>query len=238
MEALNALGEYPAIENHAWAEAREERQVSYGKHQQGTQRPADNSVCRQRRQAAVDPAGQGVRRRRPKRCASRWNAWRRRSTTAQPWTRKPANGWQTVTTSYTTGWQRLNSSPRAIRTTLKAFVESYIDGRVDVKPLTKTKYRSTLRTLTAFFGADKRLRDITPGDAEDWRRNFIKKEHCREHDPQVHGRGQAVLRGGGQEAPDPRQSVLAPEGHDPAQPRAVLLRHAGGNREGHCGLPG
>lgn len=65
--------------------------------------------------------------------------------------------------------------PARDRTTLKAFVESYIDGRMDVKPLTRIKYRSTLRTLIAFFGADKRLRDITPGDAEDWRRNFIKK---------------------------------------------------------------
>ncbi|MCE5267898.1 MAG: phage integrase SAM-like domain-containing protein, partial [Planctomycetaceae bacterium] len=65
--------------------------------------------------------------------------------------------------------------PARDRTTLKAFVESYIDGRVDVKPLTKTKYRSTQRTLTTFFGADKRLRDISPGDADDWRRNFIKK---------------------------------------------------------------
>jgi len=65
--------------------------------------------------------------------------------------------------------------PARDRTTLKAFVESYIDGRVDVKPLTKTKYRSTLRTLIAFFGADKRLRDINAGTAEDWRRNFIKK---------------------------------------------------------------
>ncbi len=66
--------------------------------------------------------------------------------------------------------------PARDRTTLKAFVESYIDGRVDVKPLTKTKYRSTLRTLTAFFGADKRLRDINAGTAEDWRRNFVKKD--------------------------------------------------------------
>ena len=65
--------------------------------------------------------------------------------------------------------------PARDRTTLKAFVESYIDGRADVKPLTKIKYRSTLRTLIAFLGADKRLRDITPGDAEDWRRNFAKK---------------------------------------------------------------
>jgi integrase len=61
------------------------------------------------------------------------------------------------------------------RTTLKAFAESYIDGRVDVKPLTKVKYRSALRTLIAFFGPDMRLRDITPGDADDWRRSFATK---------------------------------------------------------------
>lgn len=66
-------------------------------------------------------------------------------------------------------------APARDRTALKVFIEAYINGRADVKPLTKTKYRSTLRTLTAFFGAEKRLRDISPGDAEDWRRAFVKK---------------------------------------------------------------
>lgn len=53
--------------------------------------------------------------------------------------------------------------------TLKAFLDAYVDGRFDVKGSTSTVYGHTRRNLVEYFGADKPLRDITPGDADNWR---------------------------------------------------------------------
>jgi len=53
--------------------------------------------------------------------------------------------------------------------TLGSFVDGYIQSRQDVKSGTATVYGHTRRCLVAFFGADKPLRDITPGDADQWR---------------------------------------------------------------------
>jgi integrase len=53
--------------------------------------------------------------------------------------------------------------------TLKAFLDGYVVGRSDVKVSTTTVYGHTRRNLVAFFGSEKPLRDITPGDADDWR---------------------------------------------------------------------
>jgi len=59
--------------------------------------------------------------------------------------------------------------------TLGAFLASYIEGRGDVKPATRKKYESTRRSLVDRFGADRRLVDFTPADADDWQRDFVKK---------------------------------------------------------------
>ena len=53
---------------------------------------------------------------------------------------------------------------------LGTFLAEYIEGRTDVKPLTEKKYRTTNSLLVKFFGAGRMLRDINPGDADDWRR--------------------------------------------------------------------
>lgn len=53
--------------------------------------------------------------------------------------------------------------------TLGAFVDSYIEKRSDVKEATTITYGRTRRNLVEFFGAAKPLREITPGDADDWR---------------------------------------------------------------------
>jgi len=52
---------------------------------------------------------------------------------------------------------------------LGPFLAAYIAERCDVKPNTTTFYRHTRRTLVSFFGEDKLLRDITPGEADQWR---------------------------------------------------------------------
>jgi integrase len=62
--------------------------------------------------------------------------------------------------------------PRRARATLGDFLASYIDKRqgTDVKPATVTVWGHVRRNLVDYFGPDKPLRDITPGDADDWRR--------------------------------------------------------------------
>jgi len=60
--------------------------------------------------------------------------------------------------------------------TLSSFLDSYIKSRTDVKPSTATVYGHTRRNLIEHFGADNSLRDITPGDADDWRLSLIRQD--------------------------------------------------------------
>ena len=59
---------------------------------------------------------------------------------------------------------------------LKEFLDGYINGRSDTKASTRTVYGHTRRNLIEYFGTDKPLRDITPGDADDWRIYLIKQK--------------------------------------------------------------
>ncbi len=59
--------------------------------------------------------------------------------------------------------------------TLKGFVDAYIAKRIDVKGSTATVYGHTRRNLIEFFGADMPLRDISPGDADEWRLYLIEQ---------------------------------------------------------------
>jgi len=52
---------------------------------------------------------------------------------------------------------------------LGAFLDAYLAGRVDLKPSTHIALGQTVRFLVKFFGPDKPLRDIRPGDADLWR---------------------------------------------------------------------
>lgn len=54
-------------------------------------------------------------------------------------------------------------------TTLGPFIDLYISKRTDVKPGTLAVYNIVRGDLTRFFGPDKPLREITPGDADEWR---------------------------------------------------------------------
>ncbi len=49
------------------------------------------------------------------------------------------------------------------RSTLAAFIDGYTAERSDVKETTRTVYKRVRRYLVGYFGADKPLRDITPG---------------------------------------------------------------------------
>src|SRR5262245_27819536 len=61
------------------------------------------------------------------------------------------------------------AEPRAERMRLGEFLDMYIAGRKDLKPSTLTVLGHTRRCLIEFFGTDKSLRSITPGDADAWR---------------------------------------------------------------------
>ena len=53
---------------------------------------------------------------------------------------------------------------------LGAYLTAYIDGRSDVKPVTRTNYKQTRRLLVEYFGENRALKAITKADAERWRR--------------------------------------------------------------------
>jgi integrase len=59
--------------------------------------------------------------------------------------------------------------------TLQEFIDGYISKRTDVKGSATTVYGHTRRNLIGFFGAEKPLRDITLGDADEWRLFLIEQ---------------------------------------------------------------
>jgi len=63
----------------------------------------------------------------------------------------------------------------AARTSAKlgAFIDAYIAERTDVKSGTATFYGHTRRNLIDYFGADKPLREIIAGDADQWRTYLV-----------------------------------------------------------------
>lgn len=65
--------------------------------------------------------------------------------------------------------------PPKEQSTLGSFLDAYIATRTDVKHSTITIWSHTRRNLLAFFGQGKPLRDITPGDADEWRLDLIEQ---------------------------------------------------------------
>jgi integrase len=59
---------------------------------------------------------------------------------------------------------------KAAGSMLATFLDNYIAKRADVKGGTAVVYGHTRRCLVEYFGADKPLAEITPADADDWRR--------------------------------------------------------------------
>ena len=64
---------------------------------------------------------------------------------------------------------------QADTTTLGEFIDAYLESRTDIKPRTRINFMQVRRFLVARFGEDKLLRDVTPGDADDWRRWLLTK---------------------------------------------------------------
>lgn len=64
---------------------------------------------------------------------------------------------------------------RAEAPRLGAFIDQYINGRIDAKPSTVTVWKITRDNLIEHFGADRLLVEITKGDAERFRLFLIGK---------------------------------------------------------------
>lgn len=69
--------------------------------------------------------------------------------------------------------------------TLAAFLDGYFDRQTSIKPRTRMKLDTTRRALVAFFGASKRLDDVSEGDARDFRQSFkdrgLRENSIRKH---------------------------------------------------------
>ena len=64
-----------------------------------------------------------------------------------------------------------DAAPEGI--TLAAFIDQYITARMIQKPNTLKNYHATKRALVDFFGEDRALAEITPGDCDDWRASQV-----------------------------------------------------------------
>src|SRR6516164_2134363 len=58
--------------------------------------------------------------------------------------------------------------PKVAAATLGSFLDGYITRRTDVKPRTRINLDAAKARLVEFFGANKALANITPGDADNW----------------------------------------------------------------------
>lgn len=71
---------------------------------------------------------------------------------------------------------------RRVAASLGPFTDAYIESREDAAPNTIRNWRNTQGKLVAFFRPDRGLRDISKGDADDWRQSLVN-----------HGYAQATL---------------------------------------------
>ncbi len=62
--------------------------------------------------------------------------------------------------------------------TLAGFIKQYIAARPGMKPNTLKNYRQTERSLVEYFGVDRLLTDIAPGDCDDWKARQEAKGHA------------------------------------------------------------
>ncbi len=60
--------------------------------------------------------------------------------------------------------------------TLAAFLKSYIDGRVDLKPATKIVRGQVIRDLNEYFGESREVQTVTPGNADDFKQWLVSRK--------------------------------------------------------------
>jgi integrase len=70
----------------------------------------------------------------------------------------------------------LPEGKRRSTSTLGAFLDDYLDRRIDVKPATKVAWGHVIRGLKEHFGEGRELRSIDEGDAEDFKMYLVAEE--------------------------------------------------------------
>ena len=62
-------------------------------------------------------------------------------------------------------------------TKLGEFIDAYLASRTDIKPRTRINLLQVRKNLVNHFGEDRLLGDVTPGDADEWRRWLLTREN-------------------------------------------------------------
>jgi len=65
--------------------------------------------------------------------------------------------------------------PERESATLSGFLTRCIDARKDYRPNTVRNMRMFKNRILAYFGENRSLRDITPGQADEWRKNMVNE---------------------------------------------------------------
>ncbi len=60
--------------------------------------------------------------------------------------------------------------------TLATFLKSYIEGRADLKPATKIVRGQVIRDLNEYFGEDREVQTISPGNADDFKQWLVGRK--------------------------------------------------------------
>src|SRR5260221_640749 len=78
--------------------------------------------------------------------------------------------------------------------TLGRFISDFIESRSDLKPGTKSNLEQARDWMVDFFGADKSLRDITPGAADQWALWMLEKGLGQETAKRHAGRAKQLFK--------------------------------------------
>jgi integrase len=63
----------------------------------------------------------------------------------------------------------IENSGRRVRSTLSGFLDDYLRSRTDIEPGTRDLLRNARKWLEEFFGPDREMDSITPGEADEYR---------------------------------------------------------------------
>jgi integrase len=109
--------------------------------------------------------------------------------------------------------------------TLGGWLDSYISIRSDVKDSTSTVYGHTRRCLIAYFGAERLLADITPGETDAWRIWLAEHEETRDGETVTVKLGENTIK---------RRCGIAKQFFRAAQRRKLIAENPFADMKGIC----
>ncbi len=77
---------------------------------------------------------------------------------------------------------------------LEGFIDDYLSGRTDIKHWTRSNCEQSKRNLVVYFGANRDIRTITPGEADEWRRWLERSKPSKPNEPQPPGLAESTAR--------------------------------------------